>query len=170
MEILRRVHSRIHYTQQIFNFTPTHKIHKIKNTPTFNYQNYQMNALAFSDIQKHKLQTFNNRLKELDNEHNHIMKCRKQDDPDFPEDPDSHYMDWRASYLMQVELSAEHTPNSPDTSEDSSDAPRRSLVSVTTSAMILRQKACLFSRDTRFRNSHIETTKASNTFCCFLSN
>ena len=49
------------------------------NSPTFNYQNYQMNALAFSDIQKHKLQTFNTRLKELDNEHNHIMKCRKHD-------------------------------------------------------------------------------------------
>ena len=67
-----------------------------------------MNALAFSDIQKHKLQTFNNRLKELDNEHNHIMKCRKQDYPDFPEDPDSHYMDWRASYLMQAQLHNMH--------------------------------------------------------------
>ena len=53
------------------------------NSPTFNYQNYQMNALAFSDIQKHKLQTFNNRLKELDNEHNHIMKCRKRVYPDL---------------------------------------------------------------------------------------
>ena len=74
------------------------------NQVVSNTTNFVTPSIPLTDQQKFKLNLFQTRLKELENEHDHIIRCRKTDYPEFPDNPDLNYMDWRACYLMQAQL------------------------------------------------------------------
>ena len=91
---------------------------QISPTPTQNNSNNHQNQFTaqttnmqftpLSDSQKYKLNNFHARLREFDNDQDHIRKCRKSDYPEFPQNPDLNYMDWRAAYLMQAQIHNMH--------------------------------------------------------------
>ena len=74
----------------------------------FTAQTTNMQFTPLSDSQKYKLNNFHARLREFDNDQDHIRKCRKSDYPEFPQNPDLNYMDWRAAYLMQAQIHNMH--------------------------------------------------------------
>ena len=88
---------------QTFQNVQNHNYQNVNNS--YNTTNQQT---PLSESQKFKLQSFQARLKDLDNEHYHILRSRKTDYPDFPDNPDTKYMDWRATYLMQAQLHNMH--------------------------------------------------------------